>query len=97
MQFEGFQSMVKTRLDKLSDLEAWPLVNGHLPGALLQQTKETTTRVSQLETRPLPPPPPPSFRMPPPRAPPRSHPSSPGVARSQHDASPVVAPVCVEL
>jgi hypothetical protein len=35
MQFEGFQSMVKTRLDKLSDLEAWPLVNGHLPGALL--------------------------------------------------------------
>jgi hypothetical protein len=72
MQFEGFQSMVKTRLDKLSDLEAWPLVNGHLPGALLQQTKETTTRVSQLETRP----PPPPFRMPPPRAPPRSHPSS---------------------
>lgn len=53
-----------TTLDKLSDLEAWRTIAEMSMGTMIQQTKETTTRVQQLEARPPPPLSPPSPTLP---------------------------------
>lgn len=46
-QFAGFQEMMKTTRDTLSDLEAWCTIT---ETSMMQQSKETTARVQQLET-----------------------------------------------
>jgi hypothetical protein len=48
-QFDGFQKMMTTTLDKLNDLEAWRSITETSMGSMMQQSKETTTRVQQLE------------------------------------------------
>ncbi|XP_066361406.1 uncharacterized protein [Miscanthus floridulus] len=57
-QFAGFQGAMATTLNKLNDLEAWRTIAETSMGTMMQQSKETTTRVQQLEARPPPPPPP---------------------------------------
>jgi hypothetical protein len=63
-QFTGFQQVMTTTLDKLNDLEAWRSIVETSMGSMMQQSKETTTRVQQLEARPPPPPPPPPAPLP---------------------------------
>jgi len=67
-QFAGFQKVMATTLDKLNDLEAWRTIAETNMGSMIQQSKDTTTRVQQLEARPppppLPPPPPVSAPLP---------------------------------
>jgi hypothetical protein len=46
-QFAGFQEMMKTTRDTLSDLEAWCTIT---ETSMMQQSKETTARVQQPET-----------------------------------------------
>lgn len=59
-QFAGFQSLMSTPLDKLGDQEAWRTIAETSMGSMIQQSKETSNRVQQLESRPpLPQPPPP--------------------------------------
>ena len=48
-QFAGFQKMMTTTLDKLNDLEAWRTIAETSMGSMIQQSKDTTTRVQQLE------------------------------------------------
>ena len=71
-QFAGFQKMMTATLDKLNDLEAWRTIAETNMGSMIQQSKDTTTRVQQLEARPPPPPlpPPPSVSAPLPQPPP---------------------------
>jgi hypothetical protein len=67
-QFSAFQQMMTTTIDKLNNLEAWRTVAETSMRTMMQQSKETTTRVQQLETRP-PPPLPQSLLQPPPPMP----------------------------
>ena len=71
-QFAGFQKVMATTLDKLNDLEAWRTIAETNMGSRIQQSKDTTTRVQQLEARPPPPPlpPPPPVSAPLPQPPP---------------------------
>jgi hypothetical protein len=65
-QFAGFQDAMATALDKLNDLQSWRTIAETSLGSMMQQSKETTNRVLQLEARPPPPPPPPPQTFPPP-------------------------------
>ena len=53
-QFAGFQQVMVTMLDKLNDLEAWRTIAETNMGSMIQQSKDTSTRVQQLEARPPP-------------------------------------------
>jgi hypothetical protein len=64
-QFAGFQDALATVLDKLNDLQSWRTITETSLGSMMQQSKETTNRVLQLEARPPPPPPPQTFLPPP--------------------------------
>jgi hypothetical protein len=49
-QFLVFQQMMTTTLNKLNNLEAWRTIAETSMETMMQQSKETTTRVQQLET-----------------------------------------------
>jgi hypothetical protein len=53
-QFAGFQDNMATALDKLNDLQTWRTITETSLESMMQQTKEMTNRVLQLESRPPP-------------------------------------------
>ena len=55
-QLQGFQQVMTTTLDKLNDLESWRTIAETSMGSMIQQSKETSSWVLQLEARPPPPP-----------------------------------------
>ncbi|CAD6241764.1 unnamed protein product [Miscanthus lutarioriparius] len=93
-QFDRFQDMMSTALDKLGALETWKETADGSLGTLLQKTtatatrvEETASRVSRLEFRPPPPPPP----LPPPHWSVQHHPPPVANWSVQHHPPPAAA------
>ncbi|XP_039797727.1 zinc-finger homeodomain protein 10-like [Panicum virgatum] len=61
-KFEGFESMMKQVLDKITGLETWRSTAEEATGRLLAQSDRMAERLLRLETTTPPPPPPPPPR-----------------------------------
>jgi hypothetical protein len=53
-QFEGFQKLLQTALDKLDGMESWKTIAEISMGKMMDSSKQATQRLQQLEGRPLP-------------------------------------------